>query len=103
MARYAWTARLRPEQVEAYVADHAAVWPEVLGAIRAAGIRDYSIWLFEDRVFAQYEVDGDHDEALRIEAAAEATGRWRTRMRAHFQPEVATDGVTWLPEIFRLD
>lgn len=103
MARYAWTARLRPGQVDAYVRDHAAVWPEVLDAIRAAGIRDYSIWLFEDRVFAQYEVDGDHDETLRREAAAEATGRWRARMRDHFQPEVATDGVTWLPEIFRLE
>lgn len=103
MARYAWTARLRPDKVEAYVAAHADTWPDVLDAIRAAGIHDYSIWLFEDRVFAQYAVDGDHDAALRTEAAAEATGRWRARMREYFQPEVATDGVTWLPEIFRLD
>lgn len=103
MARYAWTARLRPDKVAEYVDAHANTGPDVLAAITAAGIRDYSIWLFEDRVFAQYEVDGDHEEALRIEAAAEATGRWRLLMREYFQPEVATDGVTWLPEIFRLD
>lgn len=103
MARYAWTARLRPDRVEDYVEAHAAVWPDVLDAITAAGIRDYSIWLFEDRVFAQYECDGDHEEALRIEAESEATQRWRALMREHFQPEVATDGVTWLTEIFRLD
>ncbi len=103
MARVAWTARLRPDRVDEYVAAHADVWPDVLAAIQAAGIRDYSIWLFEDRVFAQYECDGDHDEALRIEATAEATGHWRALMRECFQPEVATDGVTWLPEIFRLD
>ena len=77
MARYAWTARLRPENVDDYVRDHAAVWPDVLEAIRAAGIRDYSIWLFEDRVFAQYEVDGDHDEALRLEAGVGVGGRAR--------------------------
>ena len=103
MARYAWTARLRPDRIDDYVTAHANVWPDVLAAIRAAGIRDYSIWLFGDRVFAQYEVDGDHEEALRIEAAAEATGRWRAEMRELFVPELATEGVTWLPEIFRLD
>lgn len=103
MARYAWTARLRPEKVADYVEAHANTWPDVLDAIRAAGIGDYSIWLFEDRVFAQYTCEGDHEEALRAEAAAEATGRWRALMREYFRPEVATDGVTWLPEIFRLD
>ena len=103
MARYAWTARLRPDKVADYVEAHAHTWPDGLAASTAAGIHDYSIWLFEDRGFAQYSVDGDHDEALRMEAAAEATGRWRALMRDYFQPEVATDGVTWLPEIFRLD
>jgi L-rhamnose mutarotase len=102
MARVAWTARLRPDQVEAYVEAHARVWPDVLAAITEAGIRDYSIWLFEDRVFAQYECD-DPEAALRLEGEAEATLLWRAEMRQYFQPEVATDGVTWLPEIFRLD
>lgn len=101
--RFAWTARLRPGRVADYVAAHARTWPEVLDAIRAAGIHDYSIWLFEDRVFAQYSVTGDHEAALRIEAAADATQRWRALMRDYFAPEVATDGVTWMPEIFRLD
>jgi L-rhamnose mutarotase len=102
MARVAWTARLRPDHIEAYVEAHAAVWPDALAAIKAAGISDYSIWLFEDRVFAQYECD-DPDEAVRIEGEAEATVRWRAAMREHFMPEVASQGVTWLPEIFRLD
>jgi L-rhamnose mutarotase len=102
MTRVAWTARLRPDKVDAYVAAHANVWPDVLDAIRAAGIRDYSIWLWEDRVFAQYETD-DHEASLRIEAAAEATQRWRAHMREYFTEELATAGVTWLPEIFRLD
>ena len=102
MPRVAWTARLRPDRIEEYVEAHAAVWPDVLAAIHAAGIRDYSIWLFEDRVFAQYECD-DPEEALRIEAAADATYRGRALMRELFEPEVATEGVVWLPEIFRLD
>jgi L-rhamnose mutarotase len=102
MARVAWTARLRPDKVDAYVEAHANVWPDVLDAIRAAGIRDYSIWLWQDRVFAQYETE-DHEASLRVEAAAEATQRWRALMREYFTEELASEDVTWLPEIFRLD
>jgi L-rhamnose mutarotase len=102
MTRVAWTARLRPDKIDAYVEAHAVVWPDVLDAIRAAGIRDYSIWLWQDRLFAQYETD-DHEASLQIEAAAEATQRWRAVMREYFEDEVATEGVTWLEEIFRLD
>ncbi|MFN8623332.1 MAG: L-rhamnose mutarotase [Chloroflexota bacterium] len=102
MTRVAWTARLRPDKIDAYVEAHANVWPDVLAAITAAGIRDYSIWLFEDRVFAHYECD-DPAESIRVEDAAEATGRWRALMREYFVPELATEGVTWLPEIFRVD
>jgi L-rhamnose mutarotase len=102
MTRVAWTARLRPDKVDAYVEAHANVWPDVLAAIRASGIRDYSIWLWGDRVFAQYETD-DHQASLRIEDAAEATQRWRALMRDYFDAELATEGVIWLEEIFRLE
>jgi L-rhamnose mutarotase len=102
MTRVAWTARLKPDKVDSYVDEHARVWPDVLEAIRAAGIRDYSIWLWQDRVFAQYETD-DHEASLRIEEAAEATQRWRALMREHFVDDVAAEGVTWLTEVFRLD
>lgn len=102
MTRVAWTARLRPDKVDAYVKAHADVWPDVVEAIRAAGIRDYSIWLWGDRVFAQYETD-DHEASLQMEAAAEATQRWRALMREYFAEDVATEGVTWLEEIFRLE
>lgn len=102
MARVAWTARLRPDRIDEYVTAHAAVWPDVLDAIRAAGIRDYSVYLIGDRVVGVYECD-DPEESLRIEAAAEATRRWRAYMAELFEPAVATDGPTYLDEIFRLD
>ncbi|MBF6604977.1 MAG: L-rhamnose mutarotase [Chloroflexi bacterium] len=102
MARVAWTARLRADRIDDYVREHANVWPEVLAAITAAGIRNYSIYRFGNRVFAYYECD-DPDEAAALEAAAEATQRWRKRMLEFWEPEVATEGVVFLPEIFRLD
>ncbi len=102
MARVAWTAELRPDKVDEYVAAHAAVWPDALEAITAAGIRNYSIFLFGNRVFAYYECD-EPERAAALEAAAAATQRWRARMLPLWQDEVATNGVTFLPEIFRLD
>jgi len=52
--RVAWTARLRPDQADAHVEAHGKVWPNVLHAIRAAGIRDHSDWLCGDRVCSPY-------------------------------------------------
>lgn len=102
MARVAWTARLRPDKVAAYVEAHSRVWPDALAAITAAGIRNYSIYLHGTRVFAYYECD-DPEEAARVEAEAEATQLWRAEMRELFEEEVAVNGVEFLPEIFRLD
>lgn len=101
MARVAWTARLRPDMVDEYVKAHANVWPDALAAITTAGIRNYTTFLFENRVFAYYECD-DPDESARVEGEAEPTQRWRAEMLRFFEDDVAADGVTFLPEIFRL-
>lgn len=41
MRRIAQTIRLRPERRDEYLALHAAVWPAVEAALRAANIRNY--------------------------------------------------------------
>ncbi len=102
MARVAWSGRLRPDKIESYVEAHANVWPEVVEAIRSAGMRDYSVFILGDRVFGTYECD-DPEESLAIEEAAEATQRWRAWMREMFDDDVASHGPTWLREVFRLE
>ena len=44
-ARYGSVIGLRPEKMAEYKKLHAAVWPEVAKAIKAANIRNYSIYL----------------------------------------------------------
>jgi len=102
MARVAWTGRLRPDKIDAYVEAHAAVWPDMLAMIKAAGVRNYSIYRFGDRVFGYYECD-DPDAAAAYMAGAEVTTRWNAAMFPLFAEEVATEGLTYIPEIFRLD
>jgi L-rhamnose mutarotase len=59
MRRLAQTIRLRPERRAEYLRLHAAVWPGVEAALRTANIRNYSIFLRGDTLFAYFEYWGD--------------------------------------------
>jgi L-rhamnose mutarotase len=47
MEKIAFTMRLLPGQAAEYERRHDAIWPELVDLLRAAGIRDYSIFLDE--------------------------------------------------------
>jgi sugar (pentulose or hexulose) kinase len=57
MERVAFTARLLPGASAEYRRRHADVWPELLDEMRAAGCRDYSIYLKDDDIFGVFAVD----------------------------------------------
>ncbi|MFD0327325.1 L-rhamnose mutarotase [Streptacidiphilus monticola] len=79
MKRIAQTTRLVPERREEYLALHRAVWPAVEAALHAAQIRNYSIFLHGDTLFAYYEYHGDDFEAdLATVKADPETQRWWT-------------------------
>lgn len=61
----------------AYVEAHRAVWPEVLDALRASHITNYSIYVYEALLFSYFEYRGD-DLAKDMEkmAADAATQNW---------------------------
>lgn len=58
MQRHASLIRLRPEHRETYLRLHAQVWPEVERTLRAANIRNYTIFLRDDLLFGYYEYVG---------------------------------------------
>ena len=77
MRRIAQTIRLRPERREEYLRLHAAVRPGVEAALRAADIRNYSIFLRGDTLFAYFEYWGDDLEGdLASISADPETRRW---------------------------
>src|SRR5262245_60915198 len=55
--RSAFVLHVRPERIDDYVAAHQNVWPEMLEALRAAGIRNYSIFRDGNQVFGYFEAD----------------------------------------------
>ena len=98
---------LRPEVKEEYVKYHANVWPEVLQTIHDCNIRNYSIFLKDDTLFAYFEYIGDDFEADMAKMAADPkTQEWWTIMDPMQKP-IATraPGEWWaqMQEVFHTD
>ncbi|MDO9353015.1 MAG: L-rhamnose mutarotase [Solirubrobacteraceae bacterium] len=104
VTRVAFQLTVRPEMIEAYIARHSPVWPELLAEIAAAGRRNYSIFLGEGgRLFGYYETDDD-DAARQYLANSEVAARWEASMAEFF---VGLDGradqaAAPLTEVFNL-
>jgi L-rhamnose mutarotase len=60
MQRMAQVIKVKPEAIPEYKRIHAAVWPEILAAIRESNIRNYTIFLQEPEnvLFAYWEYHG---------------------------------------------
>lgn len=104
MERVGFTMRILPGQEAEYRRRHAAVWPEMLDALRTAGCRDYSIFIRGSDLFAYLEVDDF--AAFRASMAASAVNaRWQAGMAELIDPltDPATGFHQRLEEIFHLD
>jgi L-rhamnose mutarotase len=100
--RTAFVLRVRPDKIEEYVHAHRDVWPEMLDALRGAGIRNYTIFRDGNQMFGYFEAD-DLAAAAEYLAQQDVSTRWQDAM-AHFLEERVPDGgPPSLQEVFRLD
>ncbi|GAB3834072.1 L-rhamnose mutarotase [Dactylosporangium cerinum] len=98
MRRYGSVIRLRPERREEYLRLHAEVWPGVEATLRAANIRNYTIFLHGDLLFGYYEYIGDDHDADQARIAADPTTRQWWALTDPCQESVAADdGAWWAP------
>jgi L-rhamnose mutarotase len=58
MQRFGQVIGIAPENIQAYTRLHSAVWPEVLRKITECNIRNYSIYLKDNLLFAYFEYHG---------------------------------------------
>ena len=112
MQRYGWIIGLRPERVEDYKREHAAVWPGVLKMIKECHIQNYSIYLrrFPDGayyLFSYLEYVGEDFEGDMARMAADPlTQQWWDVCKPMQTPIAnAAEGEWWadLEEIFHCD
>ncbi len=104
MPRYCLRGRVRPEHRTEYRRVHEQVWPEMLVALRAAGWRNYSLFLADDGTLIGYVEADDLDTVQRTIQASAVNARWQASVAALFATEGAPDQA-WevVPEVFHLD
>jgi L-rhamnose mutarotase len=100
--RAAFVLRVKPEKIDDYIAAHQDVWPEMLAALRGAGIRNYSIFRHGDTMFGYFECD-DLAAASAAMEAQQVNTRWQDTMADLLDERVPDAGPPLLEEIFRLD
>jgi L-rhamnose mutarotase len=100
--RSAFVLRVRPDKIDQYVEAHRTVWPEMLRALRDAGIRNYSIFREGNQVFGYFESD-DLTRAAVYLSAQDVCTRWQDAMAGLLEERVPDAGPPPLEQIFRLD
>jgi L-rhamnose mutarotase len=104
MQRVAFRLRVKPERLEEYKRLHQAVWPELLEDLRAASIRNYSIFADGLELFGYLECD-DWAAVSQALAHSDANRRWQEFMRDYLDTPVdpnSAEPVRLLEEVFRL-
>jgi L-rhamnose mutarotase len=107
MKRFGQTIQLKPESLEAYTALHAQPWPEVLEALRAAKIRNYSIFRHDLTLFAILEYHGtDWDADQRSMASLPRIAEWSAltaSLQEPFEDRATDEWWANMEEVFHLD
>ena len=57
MPGYAWVLEVRPGYEVEYLKRHDEIWPDMLDALRQAGIRNYNIFRHGLTLFGYFETD----------------------------------------------
>lgn len=102
MERYAWKARLLEGKKEEYIRRHDEIWPEMQDVLKAAGIRNYSIWLTGNEIFGYYECEKGIAHAAKTQAESKAVGRWNEYMKdvMIMEPDPETGAQPRLRQVF---
>jgi L-rhamnose mutarotase len=99
MAQYAWILEVRPGYEEEYVRRHQEMWPEMVEALREAGIRNYSIFRHGLTLFGYFETD-DIEKTREYLADSETNQRWSEWMDPIMKVDI--DPTTQFPYLLPL-
>ena len=105
MQRVCFQLQVTSGQIDRYRIAHAAVWRDMLEALRDTGWRNYSIFLRDDGLVIGYFETDDLDASLAGMAATEVNVRWQAAMAEHFVDSgvPSETAFLFLPEVFNLD
>lgn len=105
MERVCFLLKVRADRLDEYRVRHAAVWPEMLDALKATGWHNYSLFLREDGLLVGYLETEDFAAARAGMAATDVNGHWQAEMAPFFESPDGTrpdEAMEPLTEVFHL-
>ncbi len=106
MQRVGFIFKIKQDRIEEYKKHHAAVWPEMLDALRRHGWHNYSIFLRPDGLLFGYYEAAESPEAAEAGMATEAINlKWQEFMGPFFESITGRpdENMQKLEEVFHLD
>jgi L-rhamnose mutarotase len=106
VTRYCFLLQVRPDLLDEYKRRHAAVWPEMLAALRDTGWQRYSLFARPDGLLVGYVEADDLEAAQRAMADTEVNTRWQSDMARFFvglDGQAPDEALAPLELIFNLD
>lgn len=105
MQRVCFQLQVRPDRIEEYGRRHAAVWPDMLQALKETGWNNYSLFMRGDGLLIGYFETESLEAAQAGMAATEVNARWQAEMGEFFVDlEGGPDeGFLRLREVFHLE
>ncbi len=107
MRRFGQLIGLKSEKEELYRKYHSEIWPEIASMISECNIHNYSIFLFNNLLFAYFEYTGsDFEGDMARMAADKKTQEWWDIMKPMQTPlDERKPGEWWadMEEVFHQD
>ncbi|MFC0680213.1 L-rhamnose mutarotase [Lysobacter korlensis] len=103
--RVCFQLQVKPERLAEYRDRHAAVWPEMLRALKDTGWHNYSLFVRDDGLLIGYFETDSLDAAREGMAATDVNARWQAEMGEFFVDLESSpdEGFLELTEVFHLE
>lgn len=100
LKRIGQLGKLKKSMIQEYCNLHGTPWPELIAALKAAHIGNYSIFLHGDLVFFYLEYSGsDFDADMAALGKTEVMQRWWTHTHPCFERFAIEPDCEFTPEI----
>lgn len=95
--RIAMTLNINPKMVQEYIDHHAHSRPEVREALSSCGIRNLSLWVWNDRLFyyAEYVGSEPFEDAMARYADMPGVKEWEELMHKYQVKIPGSEGDVW--------
>ena len=105
MEKYAWKGMIKEGALDEYIKRHDEIWPEMVEVLKAAGIKNYTIWNVGCEMFGYYECENGVEYAAKVQAESPVVAKWNEYMKdiLILEMDPVTGAQPLLKKVFTLD